>query len=73
MRVQMEKVNGLTPCISKPGAGRRGKGRRVTICPGENIEHEIDQLDAQEHNKSKKSRFSSDLSGTGMFIFLYSS
>lgn len=37
----MEPSGGLTPCISRPGAGRKSKGRRVTICPEENIEHNI--------------------------------
>ncbi|XP_045160220.2 putative uncharacterized protein DDB_G0282133 [Mercenaria mercenaria] len=39
--VQMEPAGGLTPCISRPGAARKSKGRRVTICPEENIEHNV--------------------------------
>ncbi|KAH3849258.1 uncharacterized protein LOC127874197 [Dreissena polymorpha] len=37
-------VAGLTPCISRPGATRKSKGRRVTICPQESTEHQISQV-----------------------------
>jgi hypothetical protein len=41
INVEMEHTGVLTPCISRPGATRKSKGRRVTICPEENIEHSL--------------------------------
>jgi len=48
----MEKVNGLTPCITRPGAKKKSRGRRVTICPEERTEHQLslDQGPNNGHN-----------------------
>ena len=42
-RVDLEvgPVPSLTPCITRPGAAYKSKGRRVTICPSEPTAVEI--------------------------------
>lgn len=41
VNVQMQPTGTLTPCITRPGASKRKKARRVTLCPEENTEHEF--------------------------------
>ncbi|KAL4237037.1 hypothetical protein ACF0H5_005421 [Mactra antiquata] len=40
----------LTPCISRPGMSRKKKGRRVTLCPEENVEHEFEKDTSSSDN-----------------------
>lgn len=71
VNVQMQKVNGLTPCISRPGISRKSKGRRVTIClqdsdePKIGLSHNVDTSEPIV----KRFRHSRGLSGTDLGCF----
>ncbi|XP_052774387.1 telomere-associated protein RIF1-like isoform X2 [Mya arenaria] len=76
VEVEVEPLSDLTPCISRPGAARKSRGRRVTICP-EKPQENVIQGDGPEESEdwqeqdmrtfvAKKFRHSMGLSVTGL-------
>lgn len=68
--VRKQPTGALTPCISRPGGARKSKGRRVTICPEENIEHNISGNKSSDENSRSSSHFRSSTGTSGIVELL---